>query len=326
METSKSITKNKRKRPSKNSASKAYDNELPSTSAGSRRIDPHDFNSDEEQYIKRSLYSCKVAQMFNLPRITKQEFKGKPARLRKIGGPGKIVQIDESKFGKSKYNRGRHIEGHGELGLIEDGSKNFGERPYNPFIAPDGTYTQRIAAQCSRQKPGQTLRIGDALVRTGVPLAIKKGGANIEITDNEYTLNRLTGLCAAFAAQQGSGFVPKCAMAVSLGLDPARDKILYYSAAGAEHFPDIFTDHPLLCAIKQLENGKVTKENIASIAAVKPDDGKTLAAMLSDSKPSLESKLSKFGTGGSRGIVELEKALRVVRSLSVARFVLLRQC
>ncbi|CAG4981673.1 unnamed protein product [Colias eurytheme] len=186
---------------------------------------------------------------------------------------------------------------------------------------------KKIREQLKTIQPGQTLRIGDALVRTGVPLAIKKGGANIEISDNEYTLNRLTGLCAAFAAQQGSGFVPKCAMAVSLGLDPARDKILYYSAApGAEHFPDIFTYHPLLCAIKQLENGKVTKENIARIAAVKPDDGKTLAAMLSDSKPSLESKLSKFGTGGSRGIVELEKALRVVRSLSVARFVLLRQC
>ncbi|KAL4703634.1 hypothetical protein ACJJTC_007661 [Scirpophaga incertulas] len=40
----------------------------------------------------------------------------------KIGGPGKIVQIDESKFGKRKYNRGRNIEGHWVLGLIEDGS------------------------------------------------------------------------------------------------------------------------------------------------------------------------------------------------------------
>uniref|UniRef100_A0A2H1WZ44 SFRICE_041273 n=1 Tax=Spodoptera frugiperda TaxID=7108 RepID=A0A2H1WZ44_SPOFR len=41
---------------------------------------------------------------------------------RKIGGPNKIVQIDESKFGRRKYNRGRHIEGHWVIGMIEDGS------------------------------------------------------------------------------------------------------------------------------------------------------------------------------------------------------------
>ena len=37
----------------------------------------------------------------------------------KIGGEGKIVQIDESKFGKRKYHRGHHVEGQWVFGGIE---------------------------------------------------------------------------------------------------------------------------------------------------------------------------------------------------------------
>ncbi|CAG5003522.1 unnamed protein product [Parnassius apollo] len=107
-------------------------------------------------------------------------------------------------------------------------------------------------------------------------------------------------MCAAYAAQQGESYNPKCAMAVSLGLDIHKDRILYYSAApGAEHFSEIFTFHPLLCAIKQLESGKVTKENIARIAAVKNHLGKTLAVLLTESKASLNAKLTKFGTASA---------------------------
>jgi ISXO2-like transposase domain len=40
-----------------------------------------------------------------------------------IGGVGKIVEIDESKFGKRKYNRGRRVEGRWVLGGVERGSK-----------------------------------------------------------------------------------------------------------------------------------------------------------------------------------------------------------
>ena len=39
-----------------------------------------------------------------------------------IGGPGKIVEIDESKFGKRKYNRGRGVDGHWVFGGIERGT------------------------------------------------------------------------------------------------------------------------------------------------------------------------------------------------------------
>jgi hypothetical protein len=37
----------------------------------------------------------------------------------KIGGPGTIVEMDESKFGKRKYNRGRRVVGKWVLGKIE---------------------------------------------------------------------------------------------------------------------------------------------------------------------------------------------------------------
>lgn len=40
----------------------------------------------------------------------------------KIGGLGKIVEIDESKFGKRKYHRGHHIEGQWVFGGYERGT------------------------------------------------------------------------------------------------------------------------------------------------------------------------------------------------------------
>lgn len=47
----------------------------------------------------------------------------------KLGGEGKIVEIDEAKFGRRKYNRGRVIEGHWVFGAIERESKKVFLRP-----------------------------------------------------------------------------------------------------------------------------------------------------------------------------------------------------
>ena len=43
----------------------------------------------------------------------------------KIGGRGKIIQLDESKFGKRKFNRGRRVEGHWVLGQSKMTQKIF---------------------------------------------------------------------------------------------------------------------------------------------------------------------------------------------------------
>ena len=53
--------------------------------------------------------------------------RDKVVRSRKmvIGGPGIVVKIDESKFGKRKYNRGRHQECKWVVGEIE--SKGHGD-------------------------------------------------------------------------------------------------------------------------------------------------------------------------------------------------------
>ena len=41
----------------------------------------------------------------------------------RLGGEGKIVQIDESKFGKRKYHRGHHVEGQWVFGGMEQDSR-----------------------------------------------------------------------------------------------------------------------------------------------------------------------------------------------------------
>ena len=42
----------------------------------------------------------------------------------KLGGEGKIVEIEESKFGKRKYNRGKAVDGKWVFGGIEQGTDN----------------------------------------------------------------------------------------------------------------------------------------------------------------------------------------------------------
>jgi hypothetical protein len=49
-------------------------------------------------------------------------FNGLLSNKEKIGGVDKIVEIDESKFGKRKYHRGHYVEGQWVFGGYERGS------------------------------------------------------------------------------------------------------------------------------------------------------------------------------------------------------------
>ena len=41
-----------------------------------------------------------------------------------LGGPGKVVEVDEAKFGKRKFHRGRRVNGVWIFGILERGSNN----------------------------------------------------------------------------------------------------------------------------------------------------------------------------------------------------------
>ena len=75
--------------------------------------------SDEQE--KRLLTTSRetIADYYNYCReVCTWSVENKLATNEPIGGPGKIVEIDESKFGKRKYQRGRIVEGQWVFGGI----------------------------------------------------------------------------------------------------------------------------------------------------------------------------------------------------------------
>lgn len=69
-----------------------------------------------------------------------------------LGGPGKLVQIDESKIGKRKYHRGHVVEGQWVFGGIEEDSRKC-------FIATVEDRTEKTLLTLIQEwiKPGTTI-------------------------------------------------------------------------------------------------------------------------------------------------------------------------
>ena len=69
-----------------------------------------------------------------------------------LGGPGVVVEIDESKFGKRKYNRGRWLDGQWVFGGFERGSKNC-------FLVPVPSHGSDVLLDIIKEwiRPGTTV-------------------------------------------------------------------------------------------------------------------------------------------------------------------------
>ncbi len=73
--------------------------------------------------VQQTGHSTKtIVDWYNFHRdICAQWFLDHPVQ---IGGVGKVVEIDESKFGRRKYYRGRYRDGHWVFGGVERGTNN----------------------------------------------------------------------------------------------------------------------------------------------------------------------------------------------------------
>jgi ISXO2-like transposase domain len=71
-----------------------------------------------------------------------------------VGGPGIVVEIDESKFGKRKYNKGHKVEGAWVFGGVELTP----ERKFFAVVVPDRTKETLHAAIKRHIAPGSIIR------------------------------------------------------------------------------------------------------------------------------------------------------------------------
>ena len=71
-----------------------------------------------------------------------------------IGGPGVVVEIDESKFGKRKYNKGHRVDGCWVFGGVELTP----ERRCFAVVVPDRKANTLIPIICSHIHPGSIIR------------------------------------------------------------------------------------------------------------------------------------------------------------------------
>jgi len=83
------------------------------------RIWLNDCNSTQLRNITGFSKESVANWIQNYCQLIELDMQSMPEDDRKVGGPGIIVQIDESKFGKRKYNRGHKVQGVWVVGGVE---------------------------------------------------------------------------------------------------------------------------------------------------------------------------------------------------------------
>ena len=106
----------------------------------------------DQEFVKQelSISNQKIVNWYNYCREVCVSIPEKDSEL--IGGEGVVVEIDESKFRKRKYHKGRHVEGQWGFGGIERESKKC-------FFVTVEDCSQRTLLQIIKDniKPGTTI-------------------------------------------------------------------------------------------------------------------------------------------------------------------------
>ncbi|XP_028030193.1 uncharacterized protein LOC114243025 [Bombyx mandarina] len=157
-------------------------------------------------------------------------------------------------------------------------------------------------------KPGQCIKVQDMYIIPELPLMIKKTGPNVALKPSDFTINRLTGLTAAFAFQNRRRF-PQIfsseAHAIGLEWDNAVELKcrLYLSAvSGAEHFLKIFGVYPLVCALKKYQMKKLPLELVIKAGKIKNEKGERMASVLQRNNAKLNIVWTMFPDTGSNNL------------------------
>ncbi|XP_014359270.2 uncharacterized protein LOC106711467 [Papilio machaon] len=141
--------------------------------------------------------------------------------------------------------------------------------------------------------PGQVVMIDGVELEKNTPLLVKRTGDKVNIENYEFTINRLTGLVAAYTFDNRKRFpAVQSSEALALGLkwDNGNTKNckLYLSAvSGTEHFYDQFEYWPLICALRKLQKKKITPELVIKIAKIKNNNNVTLGKDLMNNRATL---------------------------------------
>ncbi|QEO75953.1 nucleocapsid protein [Lakamha virus] len=202
--------------------------------------------------------------------------------------------------------------------------KEFYEAHQNDSFLVDETNVAKILAQGKKMKESlqtyQSIKL-PFFISDNEPLIVLKGTSDLDA--NDYTVNRLTGLCARYAAERYNS-VPISALAESIGIPRPTNKSnmnlvkQYLSATpGSEHHMDFFGHWPLIVQLYLYNNNKLTTESMKRIMGIKNDSGQKYSTLfLNDSNvPNMIRETKKWTGASSAYKLDLEKTMQKFVSL-----------